>query len=67
MPVPPHTPAQEMTQTATIRNAVNLKKNSLQLVPLPGDPTKLAVRFLLDASSPCRCAQRLLYDLWYLM
>ncbi|KAK9836425.1 hypothetical protein WJX74_000180 [Apatococcus lobatus] len=51
--VPPHTPAQEFTQTATIRNAVNLKKNTLQLLPVPGDPSKLAIHFLIDASSPC--------------
>ena len=29
---PPPAPAQELTQTATIRNAVNLKKNTLQVL-----------------------------------
>jgi hypothetical protein len=47
-------PAAKLTQTATIRNAVNLKKHSLKLVPVPGSTTKFAVQFTFDASTPCR-------------
>ena len=50
----PAPPAQELTQTATIRNAVNLKKATLALVPLEGSPSRLAVRFNFDASEACR-------------
>lgn len=46
-------PSQELTQTATIRNAVNLKKNTLEAVPIPGTPNKLAITFTFDASQPC--------------
>ena len=52
-PPPPAGPAQELTQTATIRNAVNLKKNTLEVAPLPGQPNKLAISFTFDASQPC--------------
>jgi hypothetical protein len=54
-PPPPHVPAptHELTQTATIRNAVNLKKATLAATPLPGDPSKLAITFTFDASAPC--------------
>ncbi|CAK0783179.1 hypothetical protein CVIRNUC_006378 [Coccomyxa viridis] len=44
--------AQEVKQTATIRNAVNLKKFTLALVPVEGQPSKLSVRFQVDASEP---------------
>lgn len=44
--------SQEVKQTATIRNAVNLKKFTLALVPVEGQPHKLAVRFQVDASEP---------------
>lgn len=55
MPPPPGAaPAQELTQTATIRNAVNLKKATLALVPLPDSPKRLAIRFDFDASEACR-------------
>jgi hypothetical protein len=50
---PPPGASQELTQTATIRNAVNLKKNTLMVTPLPGAPNKLAVSFTFDASQPC--------------
>lgn len=50
-PVAPMAPAQELT--ATIRNAVNLKKPSLSLEPVDGDPRRLAVHFEFDASEPC--------------
>ncbi|KAL6767261.1 hypothetical protein ACKKBG_A39260 [Auxenochlorella protothecoides x Auxenochlorella symbiontica] len=53
-PAPP-TPApasQELTQTATIRNAVNLKKASLRVAPGP-TPDTLSISFTFDASSPC--------------
>ncbi|PRW34052.1 putative E3 ubiquitin- ligase LOG2 isoform B [Chlorella sorokiniana] len=52
-PAPAAGPAQELTQTATIRNAVNLKKNTLEVTPLPGQPNKLAISFTFDASQPC--------------
>eukprot|EP00884_Botryococcus_braunii_P018074 jgi/Botrbrau1/4950/Bobra.0122s0028.1 len=45
-------PERELTQTATIRNSVNLKKVSLKLVPVNGDSNKLAVCFEFDASQP---------------
>lgn len=46
-------PSQELTQTATIRNAVNLKKSSLAVTPVPGQPNRLAISFTFDASQPC--------------
>ena len=52
---PPQQPAQELTKTATIRNRANLKKNTLRLVPLAGDPSKLLVTFVFDNSAPCMC------------
>lgn len=52
-PTPAATPAQELTQTATIRNAVNLKKNTLEATPVPGSPNRLAISFTFDASQPC--------------
>lgn len=42
-----------LLKTETIRNAVNVKKDRIRITPLPGDPTKLAVSFEFDASSPC--------------
>lgn len=54
--VPPRPAAtKEVTRTATIRNAVNLKKASLRVAPAPNDPTKLLITFQFDASAPC-CA-----------
>ena len=55
-PNQPAAPPQELTQTATIRNAVNLKKNTLRLLPLSDNPNKFSVHFVFDASSPCRSA-----------
>lgn len=57
-PPPQHTPAplpptQQLTQTATIRNSVNLKKSSLAVKSIPGDPNRLAISFTFDASQPC--------------
>lgn len=49
----PPAPSQELTQTATIRNAVNLKKNTLAVTPVPGAPGRLAISFTFDASQPC--------------
>jgi E3 ubiquitin-protein ligase MGRN1 len=49
------TPAKSLTQTATIRNAVNLQKSTLRLVPSVDDPQFLRVAFEFDASEPC-CA-----------
>ncbi len=48
-------PAKSLTQTATIRNAVNLQKSTLRLVPSQDDPQFLRVAFEFDASEPC-CA-----------
>ncbi len=47
-------PPAELTQTATIRNAVNLKKHTLKLVPISGNENKLSVQFMFDAAEPCR-------------
>ena len=49
---PPGAHQQEVKQTATIRNAVNLKKFTLKLVSVEGQPNKLSVRFQVDASEP---------------
>mmetsp|Transcript_12404 Transcript_12404/g.24946 ORF Transcript_12404/g.24946 Transcript_12404/m.24946 type:complete len:363 (-) Transcript_12404:33-1121(-) len=46
-------PPQSLTQTATIRNAVNLKKSSLTVVPSEADPNFLTIGFEFDASEPC--------------
>ena len=64
-PPPPPAPATAaVTQTATIRNAVNLKKGTLRLVVLPGggdgatttttpaSPPRLGVAFSFDATAP---------------
>ena len=48
----PQPGVQEVKQTTTIRNAVNLKKFTLSLVPKEGQPHKLSVRFQVDASEP---------------
>jgi len=55
-------PQEQLLQTATIRNAVNLKKNSLALVPVDGDPRRLAVSFTFDSSVPCRRARPALHS-----
>jgi hypothetical protein len=54
-------PQEQLLQTATIRNAVNLKKNSLALVPVDSDPRRLAVSFTFDSSVPCRRARLALH------
>ena len=46
-------PAKSLTQTATIRNAVNLQQSTLRLVPSEADPQFLRVAFEFDASEPC--------------
>lgn len=51
---PTSTPAKSLTQTATIRNAVNLKKSSLRVISSE-DPQFLQIAFEFDASEPC-CA-----------
>ena len=53
VPPPPPAPTTQLTQTATIRNAVNLKKPTLKLTPVPGSPDTLAITFSFDASAPC--------------
>lgn len=45
----------QLQQTSTIRNAVNLKKDSLKLVPRPGNPDILDVYFKFDSTALCRC------------
>lgn len=60
---PPHGPpqvaapapvsVQQYNQTKTIKNACNINKKSLALVPVPGDPLKLQITFLFDATEPC--------------
>ena len=44
---------QSLTQTATIRNAVNLQKSTLKIVPSQIDPNILTIEFHFDASEPC--------------
>lgn len=51
---------QELTQTATIRNAVNLKKNTIKLVPLADSPNKFSIHFVFDASTSCRLVHLIL-------
>eukprot|EP00163_Fabomonas_tropica_P002487 TRINITY_DN118_c0_g1_i1.p1 TRINITY_DN118_c0_g1~~TRINITY_DN118_c0_g1_i1.p1 ORF type:complete len:412 (-),score=69.89 TRINITY_DN118_c0_g1_i1:188-1423(-) len=55
MPPPPPPPeAPEMQTTTTIRNDVNLKKNSLKLNRVSeNDPNKYTIEFQLDCSVPC--------------
>lgn len=50
----PQVPPQQLTKTATIRNSVNLKKSSLSVKPVPGNPHELRICFTFDASAPCR-------------
>ena len=40
-------------QTRTIRNAVNLHKKTIQLLPVPGEPQKLRIAFAFDATDAC--------------
>ena len=49
-------PTQEYQKTDTIRNQVNLKKQSLKLAPVEGRPTDMHLTFTFDASAACRCA-----------
>ena len=62
MPQPPLNPApqqaNELTQTATIRNAVNLKKNTIKLIPLADSPNKYSIHFVFDASTSCRSVNK---------
>ena len=43
-----------MQKTYTIRNDVNLKKNTLRLVRDAAEPSKYHVEFTFDASTPCK-------------
>ncbi len=56
-PPPPAAPAgkdgQDFTQTATIRNSVNVKKDTIKLEPVEGDATKLKIVFSFDCTQPC--------------
>jgi len=45
---------QEYQRTATIRNQVNLKKQTLKLERVEGAPSSLAIHFTFDASAACR-------------
>mmetsp|Transcript_45411 Transcript_45411/g.125922 ORF Transcript_45411/g.125922 Transcript_45411/m.125922 type:complete len:354 (+) Transcript_45411:63-1124(+) len=47
-------PAPTMQRTFTIRNDVNLKKNSLKLVRDEAQPTNYHLEFVFDASTDCR-------------
>mmetsp|Transcript_2891 Transcript_2891/g.9805 ORF Transcript_2891/g.9805 Transcript_2891/m.9805 type:complete len:234 (+) Transcript_2891:120-821(+) len=49
----PPAPAPETQRTQTIRNDVNLKKGTLQLVQSPTDPDLYYATFLFDAAKPC--------------
>ena len=46
--------APQMQKTYTIRNDVNLKKNTLRLVRDAAEPSKYHVEFTFDASTPCK-------------
>jgi hypothetical protein len=46
----------EYQQTQTIKNQVNVKKQTLRLEPVPGQPNLLSIQFAFDASAPCRCS-----------
>jgi hypothetical protein len=52
----PAAPPNQLHQTATVRNLVNLKKHTWKLAPCAGDPTKLQITFVLDVVQKCRCA-----------
>ena len=45
---------QEYQRTATIRNQVNLKKQTLRVDPAPGNDQELVISFTFDASAACR-------------
>lgn len=42
-------------EATTVRNLVNLRKNSLKLSPRAGSPQILDISFMLDIVSECRC------------
>lgn len=46
-------PQPPMQKTTTIRNDVNLKKNSLQLIKDPENPQHYHIQFTFDASTDC--------------
>ena len=50
----------QLSQTATIRNAVNVQKSSIAAMSSADDPGKLVITFKFDASAPCMCAAQLL-------
>ena len=53
-PAPPPAPAEQTTRTTTIRNHVNLKKSTLEVVPAsPDRPNLLTVKFTFDANVDC--------------
>lgn len=47
-------PAPQLEQTQTVKNQVNLKKNTLKAIVSPSDPSRVCVQFALDASAACR-------------
>ena len=50
-------PVEQTARTTTIRNHVNLKKNTLEVVSVdPATPDKLMVKFSFDANVECWCS-----------
>ena len=45
----------QMQRTYTIRNDVNLKKNTLRLVRSESEPSQYHLEFSFDASTSCEC------------
>ena len=54
----PQTPQLRLTET--IRNDVNLKKQTLRVTKAPGDPNKYVLDFVFDANAECTVS------IWYL-
>lgn len=49
-------PTSNTHEATTVRNLVNLKKQTLRLAPKAGSPGTLEISFALDVVSVCRCA-----------
>lgn len=52
-PAPAARPEPQAQRTNTVRNHVNLKKQTLKLVPVKEEPGKFTVEFKFDAAAPC--------------
>ena len=50
-PNPPDLPLAEYSTTRTIRSQCNLRRDSIQLVPVPGQPYEYDVSFLFDCGA----------------